>query len=427
MGALLIAQRCTSEVYDAVALATLTYDDGAPADWGEDSLAAAFVALDVVNAPSGPLGSLGHALNISSVLDTKCDGDVAADLVGQYLAQTPSKKLIAFLGPDCGEAAVSGTNAAAADGGGLTIISAGATADSLGNSTDYPNFVRVAPAAALYDSSVVYTAARFSWFRDAKAGIVYTNDTMGTGSAAAMNATAQALGVQVVVGVSIARNSASADVLESVAMLKKGGAETIFIAAPVPETRSVFSALHNLSWAPLAVLSNEAVGGEMQNDTAAVEGAQGYLTMLPEPYPSAEARSFAAAFTSLTGRAVANAWSTYAHDSVLLLGAALAHVISSNTTVTPGAVGEALRAVTVENGVTGEIYVQSGTNNRAGATRLAILNLQGPNVTSQQDFQVVGEALCDPEAESGHVEAHAWHGEIVWPDYLSSRSVETKY
>ena len=148
----------------------------------------------------------------------------------------------------------------------------------------------------------------------------------------------------------------------------------------------------------------------------AVAAAKGYLTVLPGPYPSTAASEFAAAFTAATGRAEANKWATFAYDSVLLLAAAIAQAKKTNPSAraTLESVANAARSVTVTSGITGTAYIVPGTNDRGGLTRLELQNLQGPNVTAQQDFAVVGECLCDPETESGVI-AHAYHGEIVWP------------
>ena len=203
--------------FNAIALATLTYsEDGAPADWGVDALKAALAAVEAVNAPTGVLGALGHALNVSAGVDTMCDPTVAAAAVADLLDdEAAMADVVGFLGPDCGEAAEAAATATAEDGRGLVVVSAGATASSLSDPAAYPTFVRVVPAAALYDSAVVYAAARYGFVTRAgnRAGVVFTApDAMGEEAAAAMNATAAALGLRVGAGSSFPRNSSAAAV-----------------------------------------------------------------------------------------------------------------------------------------------------------------------------------------------------------------------
>ena len=361
------------------------------------------------------------------MVDTQCDAGTT-DSALQILLSSHSalQNVVAFIGPDCGEAAKTAAAATAADERAFPIISAGATASSLSNSSIYPTFARVVPASNIYDTSVLYAAAKYSWATKTqnRAGIVFTApDSMGEEAAAAMNETAKMLGINIIAGASFPRNSSADIILSAVAVLQQSSVETVIIAAPVPETRGGFAAIATLRaneshWAPRMILSNEAIGAESQNFPATLNGAQGYLTVLPGPYPlCSTTAAFNAKFPG------ANRWATFAYDSVLLLAyavaAAVAEADEQKNEVTPAAVSAQLRLVTVLDGVTGKIYILPGTNDRGGATRLEVMNLQGENVTAQHDFAVVGECICDA-ATYPPLTAHVFHGEIQWPPFASS-------
>eukprot|EP00039_Didymoeca_costata_P008534 m.113182 g.113182 ORF g.113182 m.113182 type:complete len:407 (-) comp14122_c0_seq5:3099-4319(-) len=370
-------------------LATLTYSDGTPCDWGLDSYHATLLALDMY-----------PGVNVTSdmVVDTQCNPENVANATMMLL----NKGAQVIIGPDCSQPAEIALNTIignAQNGEPLVpLVSAGSNARSLSNSTKFPNFLRIVPGTTNFEGTLIAVLQRYGFSSFA---IASTTDAFGQDGGDVYEEFGTAANMTVLKRESFARNSSHDVLYSAMQSIKSTGAKVIMLSMPVPDTAAVFTVCGELNMTAnhsYYFFGNEPLGEESSQRAPAV-AAYNHFTLLPDAYPSQMLSTFLQDFRSKYSH-TPDLWGIFAYDVVALISKGC-EAISKGEKLLPS-----LRAVNFY-GITGQISFEDGTNNRK-FTRLVYMNLQGSNTTNKQDYVTVGRYEMDAKV-------HVYQNEAVSP------------
>ncbi len=373
LGAVLCSSAASfAKTYQLGGLYTLTYSNGLYADWGDYARISAQMSVDDINK-SGILGEDKLALKDENILDFHCAMQGSADLGEDIFSR---EGILAVLGLDCSGPAENFARSATKYK--VPAVSYGAGAEPLGNSDEFPYFVRVMSPSSVFER-VFFDVMKKYALDDLT--IFNTTDIWGASAKEALIKDATEMEFSIGGVYSYDRNTSFEKVYHYLSKAKAKGLKNFFIIMPVPDTAIFFQAAKALkmdtpgyTYCSSEILSpnNVQMGllgaiGNFAPKTTFPEGPalDDYIKRLSERVGK-----------PITPDSSAFLWGILGYDNVRIVAEAI--VMAKNAGVTD-LTGETLMPYIRKGdymGLTGRINIEKGTNNRQSMD-IDILNFQG--------------------------------------------------
>lgn len=369
--AMIPMQNVMAQDYVVGGLYTYNYHDGRYADWGDYGLRGAQMAVDDFNA-SKRLGDDRLVMPKDMIIDYHCWPDGVADHAKNLI----KKGAIAITGCDCSSPATEVAKVATELK--IPAVSYGANSSNLSSVEDFPFFYRNVTPSSNYEGLLLDVAHEYG-MKDL--AVFFTTDAWGSGAAGVILEKANKLGMNVTGAYGFPRNTSVEAVQKYTQEVKDSGTKAIIVAAPTPDTVTVFKTITNLDMNKpgYMYLAGEMVSADEK--PRAINGVKGYIAPMTKLVKTDKLMAFHDRFEKAVGKKVdpnskAFFYAVLAYDHMWAVGEALDMAKKDGVKEITGEVlMPYLRKVDFD-GLSGRNNMKAGTNDRESMS-VELMNCQG--------------------------------------------------